>query len=304
MITICIPVYNQRVYPLVNQLSRQIKNSSAQVDICLIDDASKAEIRELNRNECGNLTKIVELEENVGRAKIRNLFLKYVNSDYLLFLDNDIKIVKEKFIENYIKILKNKKNDVVVGGHKYQDEKPDRKYRLRWKYGQNREQVKAIKRNGNPYRSFITSNFLISRNVFDSVQFNESMTGYGHEDTLFGYELKKHNIKIAHIDNPVQKKYLDTNDEFLRKTNEGLISLTLLLKITKYDTDLITDIKLLNKYDSLTRSGAIMVFSLFFSVFSGLIKSFLSGGWVISLFLFDIYKLGTYHRIVKSRSER
>lgn len=304
MITVCIPVYNQRVYPLVSELAEQIKRCSAQIDICLIDDASEQDIRELNRQECGKLARIIELEHNVGRAKIRNLFFKYIQSDYLLFLDNDIEIVIEKFIENYIKFLNNKKYDVVVGGHKYQDEKPDRKYRLRWKYGRNREQVTAIERNRNPYMSFITSNFLISRHVFDSVWFNESMTGYGHEDTLFGYELKKHNIKIAHIDNPVQKKYLDTNDEFLRKTNEGLISLTLLLRITNYDRDLISDIKILNKHDSLNRSGAIMVFSLVFSFFKGLIKSFLSRGWVISLFLFDIYKLGTYHRIVKNRPER
>ncbi|HKK58420.1 MAG TPA: glycosyltransferase [Salinivirga sp.] len=304
MITICIPVYNQRVYPLVNQLDRQIKNSRAQVDICLIDDASEQDIRELNRQECGKLARIIELENNVGRAKIRNLFLKYVESGYLLFLDNDVEIPSTKFIDNYINAISTEKYAVIVGGHQYQKQKPAKKYRLRWKYGNKREQTKAKERNLNPYKSFMTSNFLISRNVFNSVQFNESMTGYGHEDTLFGYELKKHKIKIAHLDNPVQKKYLDTNDEFLRKTNEGLISLTLLLKITKYDTDLISDIKLLNKYDSLTRSGAIMVFSLVFSVFSGLIKSFLSGGWVISLFLFDIYKLGTYHRIVKSRSER
>ena len=304
MITVCIPVYNQRVFPLVNQLTGQIKQCREKVDICLIDDASLKEIREVNRKECGEIAQIIELEQNVGRAKIRNLFLKYVQSNYLLFLDNDIEIVIEKFIENYIKVLNNKKNDVVVGGHKYQDEKPNRKYRLRWKYGRNREQVTAIKRNRNPYKSFITSNFLISRKVFDSVRFNESMTGYGHEDTLFGIELKKHNIKIAHIDNPVQKKYLDTNDEFLRKTNEGLISLTLLLKLTNYDTDLISEIKILNKHDSLTRSGAIMAFSLVFRVFSGLIKSFLNRGWVISLFLFDIYKLGTYHWIVKNRPGR
>ena len=59
-------------------------------------------------------------------------------------------------------------------------------------------------------------------NCFKKISFNERLSGYGHEDTLFGYELNKNNIQIHHIDNPVLNGHLDTNEAFLLKTEEGL----------------------------------------------------------------------------------
>ena len=44
---------------------------------------------------------------------------------------------------------------------------------------------------------------MISKTCFEQISFNEDLQGYGHEDTLFGYELDKKNIQIHHLDNPV-----------------------------------------------------------------------------------------------------
>ncbi len=301
MITVSIPVYNQRVYPLVNQLYEQIKECGVPVDICIIDDASNQETRQLNRNECQEMARIIELEHNVGRAKIRNLFFKHVDSAYLLFLDNDVEIPSPKFIDNYINAIGTEKYAVVVGGHQYQKQKPARKYRLRWKYGNKREQSEATERNMNPYKSFMTSNFLVSRNVFDEVRFNESMTGYGHEDTLFGFELRKHKIDVYHINNPAQKKSLDSNAAFLRKTVEGLYSLQKILKLTQNNPSLIKDIKLLRIYGILEQKGFMPVLYFFFRIFHGIISRLLTKGWLVSLLLFDFYKLGSFYAIMRRK---
>ncbi len=60
---------------------------------------------------------MVWLPKNVGRARIRNLFLKYAKGQYLLFLDSDGEIISNQFIQNYQKfITENKDAKVVYGG--------------------------------------------------------------------------------------------------------------------------------------------------------------------------------------------
>ena len=76
-------------------------------------------------------------------------------------------------------------------------------------------------------------------NCFKKISFNERLSGYGHEDTLFGYELNKNNIQIHHIDNPVLNGHLDTNEAFLLKTEEGLGNLLKVWEIVDFDAQLL-----------------------------------------------------------------
>ena len=46
-------------------------------------------------------------------------------------------------------------------------------------------------------------NLLAPKDIFQKIAFNEKLNGYGHEDTLFGVELKKEGVTMAHIDNPI-----------------------------------------------------------------------------------------------------
>ena len=69
----------------------------------------------------------------------------------------------------------------------------------------------------------------------DKVKFDERITKYGHEDTLFGFELKKNNTQITHIDNPVINGNLETNEEFIEKTEEGLLNLLKIVEFLSFD---------------------------------------------------------------------
>ena len=72
---------------------------------------------------------------------------------------------------------------------------------LRWKYGRKKEQKKASDRNKHPYSRFSTFNVIIDKSIFSKFRFYEELKQYGHEDTLFSYQLKKAGIAIYHIDN-------------------------------------------------------------------------------------------------------
>lgn len=55
--------------------------------------------------------------------------------------------------------------------------------------------------------------------------FDESLNGYGHEDSLLSYMLRKQGINIDNIKNPIVHKGLMTNHEFLIKQEAAINSL-------------------------------------------------------------------------------
>ena len=108
----------------------------------------------------------IELEKNIGRSAIRNLFLEHAKYDNLLFLDCDSIISSEEdfFVEKYLQ-HNSEKVGVICGGCDYPIKSPRIKFRLRWKYGIKRELKMAEERAKNPYKSFMTSNFMIKKDV-------------------------------------------------------------------------------------------------------------------------------------------
>ena len=286
MISICIPVYNFNITALVNELSNQVNSLNIPCEIIVIDDGS-VHFKEVNKIACDKHT-YIELPGNIGRARIRNLFLKYAQYPYLLFLDCDSQIKTSSFLSNYVEILKDNPS-VVCGGRIYENTRPNREKRLRWKYGILRESQPYAVRREFPYKSFMTNNFLISKKVFEENKFDERILKYGHEDTLFGFSLKKRNIKITHIDNPVINGDVELNREYLNKTREGVINLVNILNFTNYDKELMDDITLLRFYNKVRKIESIVYLSFVLS--RPLIVFLLTRGY-ISLHLFDFYKLG------------
>ena len=290
MISVCIPIYNFEVSQLIEELSLQSKNLDVPCEIILIDDHSSEKYKKLNESACKEHT-YIELDNNIGRAKIRNLFLEHANFEYLLFLDCDSKIISKDFLTNYLKDLKKEDHDVICGGRIYDAEKPEINKMLRWKYGKMRESQTFETRKLSPNRSFMTNNFLIDRKVLEEIKFDERITEYGHEDTLFGFELKKRGIGVQHINNPVLNGDVEGNTEYLINTEKGINSLINILTYTGYDSDFIQDVTILNTYKKLKSKGLINFVYVVFILFKPMLKFLLIHGYV-NLKLFDFYKLG------------
>lgn len=287
MISICIPLYHFDARALISELQEQILHAEIPCDLILIDDYSKEEYREKYRSIPGN-HQYIELPENIGRAKIRNLFLEYSTQPYLLFLDCDSIVQNPDFLKNYISIMETNP-EIVCGGRVYPVEKPDLNHLLRWKYGIERESKSCSERNKDPNRSFMTNNFLIKRELLKTIRFDERITQYGHEDTLFGIELAKRGVTITHIENPILNGDLETNEEFLKKTEAGIENLIEILIFTNYDPQIINTIKLLKTYQSVKILKPIL--KPIFSLINPILRNYLikMGS---SVALFNIYKLG------------
>lgn len=290
MISVCIPIYNFDVTELVTELLAQANRLHYPIEILLFDDHSHSYFR--NRNSqlgTHSLVNYLEFDFNIGRSKIRNRLADVANGQWLLFLDCDVMIDDPNYLKRYVDNIPNAK--VICGGRKY-GPKPFRpELLLRWKYGVRRECRSAYARQMNPYSSFISGNFLIDYETFHQIRFNEELSGYGHEDTLLGLDLKKHHVDILHIENPAVHMGLESSQEFLEKTEQGVKNLSKILQIMPcMRRDIEKSIKLLRVFRFLRRVGLLYPLRWISRVYTPFIKRQLCSRHP-SVLLMDVYKL-------------
>lgn len=290
MLSICIPTYNYDVTALVMELNKQATTNKLDCEILIADDYSgNLELKEKNIEAAKKYKAVfIALEKNVGRAAIRNLLASKAGGDFVLFLDCDTMPVFDDFLHKYQQEMN---GDVVVGGIAYRESLYDNNKKLRWTYGHKRETKTAGERSKKPYASFMTGNFMIKGSMFQQLKFDENITQYGHEDTLFGIELKQHGIKIKHINNPVYHEGLESNEVFISKTKKGVENLVKLLNSSGYKTDLQSHIKLLRTFIKLRKAGMVGIVAWVFKK---------NEKWLIgqlnkkepNMKIFDFFKLG------------
>lgn len=290
MLSVCIPIYNFDVREAVTELVRQLDLSNVNHEILLFDDCSNDFYRNLNE-ELDNYKNVYYelLPNNIGRSKIRNSLAKRAKFDYILFLDCDVVIANSAFIANYIASVSTG-SSVICGGRVYPSLEKNKQKKLRWKYGIKQESKNANIRSQHPSKSFMTNNFLIRKRIFDAITFNENLSKYGHEDTLFGYELKQNDIIPMHIENPVLNGDIETDVDFLSKTKEGIKNLSDLYDSMKNETEFIEDVSLLSVYERI-KGNVIFVNTL--ALFESVLYNLLKNG-IASVFLFNLYKLSAF----------
>lgn len=289
MISICIPIHEHDVRELLVQLEEQMERTERQTELVLIDDASSSAYRAVNDPLCSR-HRYVTLNSNMGRSKIRNLFLEHAQYEHLLFLDCDSLLPSEDFLERYFRALDEGDADLICGGRVYRDEAPEKERLLRWRYGSFREQKALMERREAPYRSFMTNNFLVQGELLRRIPFDERLQGYGHEDTLFGYRAKQVAAEIRFIDAPVLNGHLETNAEFLHKTEEGVYNLLLIEHWLGEDPAFVSDVGLLAFYQRWKGTGLFLAMRGFFLLGGKLLRKRLISGRA-GIFLFDLYKL-------------
>ena len=289
-LSICIPVFNFDVNDLINDLQNQIDTNQLEAEIVLIDDASSQTFVNINKNLETKVSQFIFLEKNIGRSKIRNLFLNYTNSEYLLFLDCDGKIISDNFLKTYFDFINKKNPDVIFGGRKVSEIEPDSEFGLRWKFATERENLPVNQRLKAPYLDFQTNNFVVKKSVLEKVPFNEGITQYGYEDLVFSKDLQDHQIKIDHIDNPIFNKDVESNVVFLSKADQSAKSLAQLIKNDE-NFERVSQIRLAKAYLLMKKTGIIFIYNLIYKLSKSQIEKKLLTGKA-SLKVLDFYKLG------------
>lgn len=220
MLSILIPERNYNCTKLVKDIAEQCKKAGIIFEIIVLDNASTL-CKEENRT-ISNITncQFIESEQNMGLAKSRNNLVKLAQYQHFLMIDSDAEIGhNESFIKKYIDAMN--LAQVVVGSMCYTSQKPSSDRCLRWYYGNHRENRPAVIRNQNPYKSLITFNLMMEKELILRFPFEEQ-NGYGHDDSIMGSRLKHNGIKVLHIDNPIIHNGLDLSKDFLIKSLDAV----------------------------------------------------------------------------------
>ncbi|MEP5340495.1 MAG: glycosyltransferase family 2 protein [Algibacter sp.] len=292
MISILIPTYNYNAFPLASDIEKLIIKTTFKFEIICIDDGSKSALNIENKkiNSLAN-GQFIASPTNVGLSINRNNLAKLAQYEFLLFIDSDSEIINDDFISNYIKeIVKNP--DVIYGG-RIHPEHVESERKLRWKYGKRREDTHYSKRLKNKYKSVLFNNTVIKKTVFNKIRFNNSITQYGHEDTIFAYNLSLINANIKHIDNNIMHGDVDLNHVFFNKMHKSLENLNYIYTQKIINPNFITFLQVFIK---LKKNKMHYLFSWIHKIFYPFFKTNLTSNNP-SLNIFNLFRLSYFCNI-------
>jgi glycosyltransferase involved in cell wall biosynthesis len=297
MLSICIPIYNEVSEKLIFQLQEEIKQIDVPAEIILFDDHSTVSLQYTYQKLSPlQSVRIINSDTNLGRAKARNELARHARYDFLLFIDADSEIITRNFLANYLDAAQ--KNTVCCGGTRYKPDKPPEAKRLRWKYGHKRESLTAAQRQADPWLQFTTHHFLIEKDLFLSIQFDEKLTQYGHEDSLFGYELRKREVPVKHIDNPLYHTGIESSKVFLDKTKTGINNLKQLYMRFGKEPEFTKSIRIVRFYQKQKSARMLWFWSLFYRWFNKPMEKQLTNKNP-NIFLFNLYKFTYFVFLLK-----
>lgn len=285
MLSILIPVYRYNLVQFVQELHQSALEADIKFEIRVYDDASGTDWNIVNK-AIDHLEHVIhkQFKENRGRSSMRNKLAEDAKYNYLLFIDGDSALVNSEYITEIKKSIE--PDAVLVGKTDYRLDPPeDKQKHLRWLFGKERESIEAKLRQLNPYNAFKTHHFLIEKGIFQSIRFNEKIEGYGHEDTFFGFDLQKQQVKIKHLNFALYHEGLESADVFLKKTDQAIFNL---FKINKDETILNT--RLWKSYEKTKVILGKPFFNPILKVANKLFENKLTNKKP-NLFLLDLYKL-------------
>ena len=286
MLSILIPTKDYDCHILIEELQKQGESLGLPYEIVVGEDGTAEQNLPMNiaADTLPNCRRVIK-KSNIGRARMRNLLAIEARHPYVIFIDSDAVVEKDDFLKCYVQALK--QCDVVCGSLYHAKAQPYKGCSLRYRYEKKADRYRdASTRSKAPYDRFTTFNFAIRKELFTSILFNESITRYGYEDSLFGKELERRGIAIKHIDNKLLHGGLENNAVFLAKTEMALETLVAI-------KNNIGSTPLLAAYGKLERWHLTSLFMLYWRCCKErLRKNLLSEN--PSLKKFSIYKLGYY----------
>ena len=301
-LSILLPSYNNVCVSLVQVLQCQADALRGKLDkpfryeIIVADDCSTdAACIDANR-VIGDMLhcRYLRMEQNVGRAQIRNVLISESRGDYVLLVDSDLFLCDDNYLYKYATSTA----DVVYGGTRIGGEglamvdneanTENLKGNLRYIYEKKAEPShRAVFRQLRPNQEISVCNLYARRDIMEAHPFDSRFKAYGYEDVLFGKRLAESGIEVTHIDNPVLINEFEPNSVFVKKTEEAILTLC------RFEQDLEGYSNLKTKVSTLGRYIPLSLFRLWHRIMKNKEKRNLTGSKP-SLLLFKLYKLGFF----------
>jgi GT2 family glycosyltransferase len=244
-LSILVPVYNFDIKSLVLCLAEEINQKyQGDIEIVVLDDCSTEQnlaVQNQRFLENFDFVKYIPLSNNIGRSKARNYLSKISRASHFLFLDCDVLPDREDFLEKYVESIKN--NDFVVcGGISYQQiQEKSNESTFYLEFSKKTDVHDSSYRNDHSWQTFLSSNFLVNKNVIERFPFDETYSGYGYEDLDWAATLQKNGIRVFHVENTVTHIGLVSDSHFLSRAK---LAIQNYVKFSKKYPDLFAETKI------------------------------------------------------------
>lgn len=278
MLSIVIPVYNYNILPLVERLHQEASSLAIPFEILVCDDAS-TEVFQNQTITQFSYTRFLQNQVNQHIAYTRNRLLKEAQYPWILLLDADVFPLSLSFIQTY---LQQQHGLFFQGGFTYPATEETSEQSLRLKYGREIEQHKHL---------HSCCNLFFNQSELQ-LKFDDSITTYGYEDTLFFLQLNKRDVKVKRVKNPVLHYSTESNATYLVRTQEACITLAQLIDNQTIQKD---EVQLGHVYTQLKKYKLTPIITGIDLVLGRWIKRNLLGKYP-SLLPFKLYKLIAFHK--------
>jgi glycosyltransferase involved in cell wall biosynthesis len=224
VISVLIPAYNEDPTDLCQGLLKEGRSLEG-FEVLVGDDCSLEKIP-IPDPDIDPFIRVIRNSKNLGYNKNRNNLAREAKNKKLLFLDADVRLISNLFLENYIKSSTEHPDAFICGGMVSGDKPMDSSLLLKWHHMKDREGFPAEKRSSNPGRSFSAANFLCPKSLFLKYPFSVGGLLYGYNDTIYGLKLESTGEQIIHTNNPVINTGLITAEEFIDRAKQAAKNLT------------------------------------------------------------------------------
>ena len=192
-VSIVVPIYNGGglIKQCVESLTR-LEYPTGSLQIIIVDDASTDGTAEWLKSLVlpAHFQRIFHrINRGPSAAAARNSALQHVQGDVVIFLDGDLS-VRPDFVRAHYEAVSQPEVVAVAGRVTAGADVRDSKLK-RYLYDSPRRAARQFGESAPiPFQFLITNNMSIRREVLDAVGvFDEGLTGYGGEDTLFAYHV-------------------------------------------------------------------------------------------------------------------
>lgn len=231
-ISICIPTWKDGADALFASLIRL--EGAERCTLLVFDDGSADPdlTRQLARQilRFPGPARLVTAPTNQGRAEARNRLQVLAETNWILFLDADMRPDDEQFLVRYLELAETLEEPTLVpGGFSLKHATPTAETKLHAAQSEASECVSAEVRRQEPGRFVFTSNLLVHRDILENISFDPGFKGWGWEDVDWGLQVAGR-YDIHHVDNPATHLGLDTDTALVAKYGQSGANFARLVK--------------------------------------------------------------------------
>lgn len=218
-LTICIPTWHDDPSALLRSLAQL--SGAKRCRVLVYDDGSDSDtltnhIIELIKTYPGPAM-LITANQNRGRSWARNRLRELANTDWLVFLDADMRPDSPTYLTKYLDAIANlRQPSLFVGGYSVKHVRPSAKTRLHAAHAAKSDCVPAVVRKRQPGRYVFSSNILVHRDILTEIQFDPEFKGWGWEDVDWGLRISQL-YPVQHMDNTATHLGLETDEALIRK---------------------------------------------------------------------------------------